>query len=120
MRHRLLSLWFASLLVASSSQHNLSFAQDRVLIEGVPHVRQKNDFCGEACVASWLQKLGLSTDQDAVFDQSGLDPLLARGCYTAELETAIRRLGFQRGAWIIVRTESFARRTHRGADELAA
>ena len=74
-------------------------ATDRgsVLIRDVPHVMQKPDFCGEACVASWLQKLGLPADQDAVFDQSGLDPELARGCYTAELATAIKNIGFDPG-----------------------
>ena len=68
-----------------------------VLIRDVPHVRQKPDFCGEACVASWLQKLGANVDQDTVFDQSGLDPTSARGCYSRELATAIRNLGFQPG-----------------------
>ena len=68
-----------------------------VLIKDVPHVRQKPDFCGEACVAAWLQKLGSKADQDAVFDQSGLDPTLGRGCYTKELDQAIRRFGFKTG-----------------------
>ena len=75
----------------------VAHAQESVLIKGVPHVRQKTDFCGEACVASWLQKLGSTADQDTVFDHSGLEPTLARGCYTPELEVAIRKLGFQPG-----------------------
>ncbi len=72
-------------------------AYKSVLIRGVPHVRQKPDFCGEACAASWLKKLGRSADQDFVFDQSRLDPVLARGCFTKELATALRRIGFEIG-----------------------
>lgn len=68
-----------------------------VIIENVPHVQQKPDFCGEACVASWLQKVGQSVDQDVVFDASGLDPTLGRGCYTKELVTAVRNLGIDPG-----------------------
>ncbi len=67
------------------------------LIAGVPHVRQKPDFCGEACVAAWLQKLGSSADQDDVFDISGLDPTLGRGCYTKELAAALKNIGFATG-----------------------
>jgi hypothetical protein len=64
------------------------------LIQGVPHVQQKPDFCGEACVAMVLRKLGFAVDQDDVFDASGLDPLLARGAHTRELADAVERLGF--------------------------
>ena len=70
---------------------------DRGLIEGVPHVRQKPDFCGEACAAMYLKKLGYQYDQDAVFDASGLDPLRGRGCYTAELNRALIAIGFDTG-----------------------
>jgi len=31
-----------------------------VLIKDVPHVQQKNDFCGEACAEMYLQKLGIN------------------------------------------------------------
>lgn len=72
-------------------------ATESYLIRGVPHVQQKPDFCGEACVASWLQKLGTRADQDDVFDSSGLDPTLGRGCYTKELLAAIKQIGFQPG-----------------------
>jgi len=68
-----------------------------VLIEGVPHVRQKPDFCGEACAAMYLQKLGRPVDQDYVFDCSGLDPMQARGCYTKELAAALQNIGFETG-----------------------
>ena len=75
----------------------LATAYTSVLIEDVPHVQQKLDFCGEACAEMYLTKLGKEMDQDYVFDQSGLDPLLGRGCYTRELATALRRIGFQTG-----------------------
>src|SRR5512140_556541 len=68
-----------------------------VLIKDVPHVRQKPDFCGEACAEMYLRKLGHAVTQDQVFDASGLDPELARGCCTAELNTALRKLGFRTG-----------------------
>ncbi len=68
-----------------------------VLIRGVPHVRQKPDFCGEACVAMWLGKLGKPGNQDWVFDRSGLDPLLGRGVWSPELLRALTRIGFRAG-----------------------
>lgn len=68
-----------------------------VRIDGIPHVRQRPDFCGEACVEMQLRKLGRNLDQDYVFDQSGLDPLLGRGCYTADLAKAVRQIGFRSG-----------------------
>ena len=71
-----------------------------VLIRNVPHVHQKPDFCGEACAAMVLTKLGHRYDQDAVFDAAGLDADQARGCYTRELKTALETIGFRPGvAW---------------------
>ena len=70
---------------------------DSYLIRDVPHVHQKTDFCGEACVASWMQKLGVAVTQDDVFNASGLDPALGRGCYSKELISAIKKLGFAPG-----------------------
>ncbi len=81
-----------------------------VLIRDVLHVRQKPDFCGEACAEMWLRKRNVLVDQDYVFDQSGLDPTLGRGCYTKELAQALKRIGFRIGdvcASIPVRTASF-------------
>ncbi|MBP7747918.1 MAG: C39 family peptidase [Phycisphaerae bacterium] len=69
-----------------------------VLIADVPHVVQKPDFCGEACAEMYLRKRGHIITQDQVFNASGLDPTLGRGCYTAELDTALGRLGFRTGA----------------------
>ncbi len=68
-----------------------------VLIRGVPHVRQKPDFCGEACAAMALNRLGVAVDQDWVFDQSGLDPAEGRGCHVKELAAALTKIGFRIG-----------------------
>jgi hypothetical protein len=68
-----------------------------VLIEGVSHVRQKPDFCGEACAEMYLRKLGHDLDQDDVFNASGLDPAEGRGCRTAELAAALKTIGFDVG-----------------------
>lgn len=70
---------------------------ESVLLKEMPHVRQKPDFCGEACVAMYLNKLGYRVDQDFVFDQSKLSPALGRGCYTRELKTALDNIGFSPG-----------------------
>ena len=71
-----------------------------VRIEDVPHIKQKPDFCGEACAAMWLKKLGHDVSQDDVFNASGLDPVAGRGCHTAELVKALRRLNVKTGdAW---------------------
>lgn len=68
-----------------------------VEITGIPHVLQKPDFCGEACAEMWLRKLGQAGDQDYVYDKSGLDPLLGRGCYTKELTQSLKAIGFKVG-----------------------
>ncbi len=74
-----------------------------VLLEGVPHIGQKNDFCGEACVAMWLAKLGHAGDQDWVFDQTALSPAEGRGAFARELARALDDIGFDRGAgWFYV------------------
>ena len=73
-------------------------AYDDVLIEYVPHVHQKSDFCGEACAEMVLRYLGQELTQNDVFDRSGVIPVLGRGCYTAELKKALDFIGFQVGA----------------------
>ncbi|MFT5525958.1 MAG: hypothetical protein ACI9HK_003928 [Pirellulaceae bacterium] len=84
-----------------------------VAIAKVPHVQQKPDFCGEACAAMFLSKLGRSVDQDYVFDKSGLDPIHGRGCYTKELATALKAIGFQIGdVWYSVKTTDAEREMH--------
>lgn len=85
-------LWMVLVLAANSTR-----GLDSVYIADVPHVLQKPDFCGEACVEMYLRKLGKEIDQDFVFDQSGLDPVEGRGCYTPELVRALRRIGFSTG-----------------------
>jgi hypothetical protein len=67
------------------------------LIKDVPHVKQRDDFCGEACVEMVLRKMGKRGNQDFVFDNSGLDPALGRGCYSADLKRALERIGFKPG-----------------------
>ncbi len=65
-----------------------------VVLEDVPWVKQKPDFCGEACVEMAARRLGEAYDQDDVFDETGLDPGLGRGAYTPDLVRAVKRLGF--------------------------
>jgi len=67
---------------------------ESVVIDGVPHVKQRPDFCGEACVAMYAHKLGVAIDQDDVFAATGLDPALGRGAYTQDLVRAVKALGF--------------------------
>src|SRR3954468_8232108 len=67
------------------------------LIKNVPHVKQRPDFCGEACVEMVLRKLGKKGDQDYVFNMSGLDPTFGRGCYSADLNRSLQRIGFKPG-----------------------
>src|SRR5262249_41570035 len=45
----------------------------------------------------YLRKLKVAVDQDYVFDQSGLDPALGRGCYTRDLAKALKQIGFRIG-----------------------
>ena len=85
-----------------------------VLIRDVPFVRQKPDFCGEACAEMYLRKLKVAVDQDYVFDQSGLDPVLGRGCYTRDLAKALRQIGFRTGdVW----SEISVRKSREGLDQ---
>lgn len=70
-----------------------------VRIDKIPHVRQRPDFCGEACVAMALGKLGHGrVTQNDVFNAAKLDPTLGRGCYAPDLYRAIDALGFEPGS----------------------
>ena len=81
-------------------------AEKPLLIKDVPHVSQEPDFCGEACAAMYLRSLGHYVGQDYVFNQSGLDPIHGRGCYTHELVKALRKIGFKTGdVWYKVKVE---------------
>ena len=68
-----------------------------VVIEDVPHVEQKPDFCGEAVTEMYLRKLGHDVDQDDVFGVTGMDPGRGMGATTRELKVALGRLGFDVG-----------------------
>lgn len=68
-----------------------------VLIKNVPHIEQKPDFCGEACVAMALQRLGHRHTQDDVFASTRVSPTLGRGAITRELAAGLKRIGFKVG-----------------------
>ena len=92
-------------LGASNSSQNLTAGvdtrrglQDSVLIVNVPFLKKRPDFGGETCVAMYLQSLGHNVTGDEVFDMSGLNPVLGRGCTTQELVTAAKNIGFKTGA----------------------
>ena len=91
-----LAAWTAAACGAEAAAKTAPAYQD-VLIKHVPFIVQEPDFCGEACAAMYLQKLGRKVDQDYVFNQSGLDPLQGRGCYTKELAAALTKIGFRIG-----------------------
>jgi len=83
----------------------------KIIIKDVPHIRQKPDFCGEACVAMALSHYGFKIDQDHVFDRSGLNPEEGRGCYTPELYRAFRNLGIKTPSpWVRLPTSAKVRR----------
>ncbi len=67
-------------------------------LPNVPHVKQKPDYCGEACVEMALKHFGRAGTQDDVFGWSGVDPALNRGAWTRELKVAVERAGFEPGA----------------------
>lgn len=93
---RLLPL--AALLVAACAATAApALHHPTVILEGAPHVRQKPDFCGEACASMALRRLGREVTQDQVFAAAGVDPSLGRGAVTREMQTALLRLGFAPG-----------------------
>jgi hypothetical protein len=96
-------------LCSSAPDSRGTTALTSVVLRGVPHREQRPDFCGEACAAMWLAHLGKQGDQDFVFERSGVDPLLGRGAHTRELESALRKLGFDPGqVWTRVRAREQA------------
>ena len=92
------SLVLPALVVTLSLYPMVDLVAAPLLIREVPHVLQKPDFCGEACVEMAVRRLGHTLTQDDVFNASGLDPSLGRGCHTAELKRALEVLGFRPGA----------------------
>ena len=89
-------LGLAMLLLAGATRP-AAHRPAQVLIPGVPHVHQEPDFCGEACVAMYLRKLGYDVDQRAVFDRTGVDPRLGKGANTPALKRAVEAFGFRPG-----------------------
>lgn len=80
-----------------------------VVIQGVPHIKQKPDFCGEADVAMFLNWRGIDATQDQVFDVSGMDPARGMGDTTRELAAALRALGVRPGpVWYTVHADDAA------------
>src|SRR5262245_4366130 len=75
----------------------LVLAYSSVLIDGIKHVEQRPDFCGEASAERGLQKFGLSVTQDPIFTRSSVDPLKGRGVWTDGLARTLRLLGFEPG-----------------------
>ena len=84
-------LGLAMLLLAGATRP-AAHQPAQVLIPGVPHVHQEPDFCGEACVAMALRKLGYDVDQRAVYDRTGLDPRRGKGANTPALKRAIAQV----------------------------
>lgn len=103
VKRKIHSILFTTLFMFSLSTYILAennvqqTPYEDVLIENVPHIIQKPDFCGEACAEMYLRKLGKDIDQDYIFCQSGLDPLKGRGCFTAELAKSLKEIGFDIG-----------------------
>ena len=83
-----------------------------VALDGFQHVKQKEDFCGEADVEMALRREGRDVSQDDVFNASGLDPLKGRGVWADDLARALRNLGVEPG-------QVWYRSDKRGAAELA-
>ena len=89
--------------VLSSSALEVTSERGVTLIKGVPHVLQKTDFCGEACVEMYFRAAGQVVTQDDVFQASGLESEKGRGCYAPELYKGIKALGFEPGpGWYAV------------------
>jgi hypothetical protein len=121
MRRLGLGVWIGLGLVLLSGATRPGDPPSPVLIGGVPHIRQEPDFCGEACVAMYLRKLGYKVDQRAVFERTGLDPRLGRGAYTAELKRAVDAFGFRSGpVWFEVSAANAAAEMDRQLDALYA
>ena len=73
----------------------IKLPENVVIVPNIPHITQKPGFCGEACVAMYLQSLGYQISQDDVFNASKLSPNLGRGCYAPDLYRALNNLGFK-------------------------
>ncbi len=72
-------------------------AYQSALIDGVGHIVQKPDFCGEAIAAAYLRHLGKHYSQDDVFALSRMDPARGMGATTREMRVALEQAGFAVG-----------------------
>jgi len=89
--------------IATAGSQSAVNTWDSVQLTGFPHVRQKPDFCGEACVEMVLKQMGRPETQDDVFAATGLDPALNRGAWTRDLKVALENLNFTPGpVWYTV------------------
>ena len=82
---------------SSMQEEPVTRAWADVLLQGAPHVRQKPDYCGEACAEMALRRLNVDLDQDDVFALTGVDPALDRGAWTRELKVGLEAVGFRVG-----------------------
>jgi hypothetical protein len=108
---RILIFSLALTLCGAGLWNGKSEAEDKLdlLIKSVPHVRQKPDFCGEACVEMILAKKGHKFSQDQVFALSGVDPKLGRGMISRDLAKTLKKLGFITGpGWYKVKSDGTA------------
>jgi hypothetical protein len=74
----------------------------------VPYVRQKPDYCGEACIEMLSTFLGRPVSQDKVNELSGLGG--KRGCHAEELVSVIKKLDLKiasEDSWPGVTEEDF-------------
>ena len=94
---RSLALALLSLAALAGPGRAQAAAYKDALVTNVPHVKQKPDFCGEACVEMAARQLGRVITQDDVFNRSGADPALGRGCVTRELLAAMKAIGLAPG-----------------------
>ena len=97
MRGKILVLLFLAWALACRKEIPTAGPLPNVLVEGIPFVRQKPDFCGEADVEMVLRFRGSTITQDQVFDLSDTDPAKGRGAFTKDLRLALERLGFNPG-----------------------
>jgi len=99
----LLALWLpacADVQAAADPRAAKSPRLKSVLLKGFPHVKQKPDFCGEACTEMVLRRHRVPATQDDVFALTGVPPAKARGAYTRDMVKALKALGFDVGkAW---------------------
>ena len=96
---------FSKAEIANANPVNNLVVED-LYIADIPFVAKKPDFGGEACLAMFLRSKGFDVDQDYVFDASNLDPMLARGCHTKDLVTALRQMRINPGrVWHSIETE---------------